>query len=401
MSNWWRDVLDRRPWWMNGLMLFSMYMAIIYCPYDWLLRPVHGAEDVWFGIVFRGVAAKLTEPLHWAVYAAGAYGFWRMRTWMWPWAALYTAQVAFAMFVWHIAYRGGLGGWFMGLVTAAVFALVARALWNSQELFGRRRPSLAERYGQWALITGASSGIGAEFARALARDGVNCVLSARRKDRLEELAAELETSFNVSTKVMSADLAKSNGADKLADALKELEIGILINNAGFGYAGRFDKLDTKRLEALVQVNCAAPMVLASRLLGGMRERGRGAIIFTSSVAGRQPLPLHGAYAASKAFDSFLAEALWLELRENGIDVLALEPGATATEFQEVAGEDREPGEPAANVVEVALDALGLQPSVVSGWANWLRANGTRLLPRSITLFLAHHVIERQTPAEMR
>ena len=65
-------------------MLFCMYMALIYCPYDWLLRPAHGAEDVWFGIVFRGVAAKLTEPLHWAVYAAGAYGFWRMRAWMWP-----------------------------------------------------------------------------------------------------------------------------------------------------------------------------------------------------------------------------------------------------------------------------------------------------------------------------
>ncbi len=261
--------------------------------------------------------------------------------------------------------------------------------------------SFRSRYGEWALITGASAGIGAEFARALARRGMSCVLTARREDRLRALSDELARETGVRTKIVPADLAASDGADRLADAVAGLEVAMLVNNAGFGGAGRFETLPTDRLRAMVQVNCTAPVVLTSRLLPAMRTRGRGAIVFVGSIAGRQPLPLHGVYAATKAFDLFVGEALWGELRGTGIDVLVLEPGATDTEFQDVAGEMSHAGEPAAAVVGVALDALGKQPSVVSGWMNWVTANTSRFMPRATMAMIAERFVARWTPADRK
>src|SRR3954469_14889580 len=97
-----RTTLARRPWWMNLLFGFCLYMTFVYLPFDVFAKPVAHDEEVWFGVVLRGWAAKATEPLHWAIYAAGAYGFFRMRGWMWPWAALYVAQIAIGMFVWNV-----------------------------------------------------------------------------------------------------------------------------------------------------------------------------------------------------------------------------------------------------------------------------------------------------------
>ena len=156
--------------------------------------------------------------------------------------------------------------------------------------------------------------------------------------------------------------------------MSDLPIAVLVNNAGFGGAGRFDKLQAERLRGMVPLNCVAPMLLTRRSSRACSERGRGAVIFTGSVAGRQPLPLHGVYAATKAFDQLLGEALFVELRDTGIDVLVVEPGSTETEFHGVADEPPHPGESPEAVVDMALDALGRQPSVVSGWCNWLRAN---------------------------
>lgn len=401
MERWWRERFAQRPWWMNLLMAFCAYMTFVHMPWDFLMKPVTGAEEVWFGIVLRDWAAKLTEPLHWAIFAAGTYGFWRMRPWMWPWASLYAAQVALAMLVWSIVYVGGFVGWLAGIASFIPFAGIALALWRAKELFRRKRGTLRERYGEWALVTGASAGIGAEFARALAREGVSCVLAARREDRLRALATELEQEHHVSTRVVAVDLAAAGGAETLAEAVKDLDIGVLINNAGFGYAGRFDKQETSRLREMVQVNCVAPVVLASQLLPRMRERGRGAMIVSGSVAGRQPLPRHAIYAATKAFDLLFGEALWAELRGTGVDVLVLEPGPTESEFREVAGETRGVGEPARNVVALALDSLGQQPSVISGWFNWLRASVIRIAPRSIATLVAERVILEQTPEAMR
>ncbi|MCU0668369.1 MAG: SDR family oxidoreductase [Myxococcota bacterium] len=402
MRAWLREVLGRRPAWMNALLGFCAYMSFVYMPWDFFVKPVAVDEEVWFGFLLHGWAAKATEPLHWAIYAAGTYGFWRMRPWMWPWAGVYVAQITVATTIWLVLNVGGMRGGLLGAASAVVYGALTIALLRARDHFQPQRRSFRDRFGEWALVTGASSGIGAAFARALAREGHSIVLAARREDRLREVADALSREFGVATRVVPVDLATPAGAAKLAGAVADLEIGVLVNNAGFGHAGRFERAEEARLVEMIQVNCAAPLVLARRLVGPMRTRGRGALLFTGSLAAKQPMPLHATYAASKAFVALLGEALWAELRGSGVEVLVVEPGTTETEFQTVAGEIPHHGETPERVVEVALAALGAQPSVGVGWWRWLRGNlGMRLLPRSLLASVAHAVIERQTPSALR
>jgi short-subunit dehydrogenase len=402
MADWLRSVFAGRPWWINALMVFCAYMAFVYVPWDFFVKPVAHDEAVWLGFMLTGWAAKLTEPLHGAIYAAGAYGFYRMRAWMWPWASVYTASVAIGMFVWTLFYgTGGLGGLLLAVVAFVPFAFLARELWRAESLFEVPRAPLAERYGAWALVTGASSGLGAAFARALAREGVSCVLSARRRERLDALAEELEQNYRVETRVAVEDLADPAAADRLVEAVADLEVAILVSNAGFGQVGRFDKLEPERLRAMVQLHCVAPVLLARGLVAGMSERGRGAILISGSIAGRVALPLHGVYAATKGFELLFGESLWVELQGSGIDVLVVEPGPVETEFQLAAGELAHAGEAPERVVEVALETLGRQPSVVTRWVDWLLVSaGTRLLPRRLVAFAARDRIKVWTPEDM-
>ena len=129
----------RRPWWMNLLFWFCLYMSFLYLPFDLFLKPVADDHEVWFGYTLTGWWAKATAPVHWLIYGAGAHGFWRMRPWMWPWAAVYAAQVAIAMLVWNVVDPRG-HGWFAGAAAAAVFAVPALALWRARALF-RRTPA--------------------------------------------------------------------------------------------------------------------------------------------------------------------------------------------------------------------------------------------------------------------
>lgn len=124
-----------RPWWMTGLMLFCAYMAAIYVPWDLLVKPVAQDEEVWFGVVLRGWAAKATEPLHLAIYAAGTFGFWKMRSWMHPWAALYVLQIAIGMTVWALLDARSPGWW--SAASGLPFLALAWLLWRSAELFRR------------------------------------------------------------------------------------------------------------------------------------------------------------------------------------------------------------------------------------------------------------------------
>ncbi len=384
---------------MNGLLLFCAWMAFVYIPFWDLPKPLLRDEEVWFGLEAEGGLAKLLMIPHWLVYAAGTLGFWRMRAWMWPWAAVYAAQVAFSMAVWPLAQRQRGSAILYGLVAAALWLLIARALARARPVFGRARESLRARYGDWALVTGASSGIGAEFARALARDGLSLVLAARRADALEALARELGEGRRIETRCVVCDLASEAGTRALVEAVAGLEIGVLVNNAGVGYVGRFHEQDAQRLAAMVQLNCATPVALTAALLPKMVARGRGAVIFTGSVSGSQPLPLHALYSATKAFDNFLGEALWGELQGSGVDVLALLPGSTDTDFARAADELPHHGAAPARVVRDALDALGEQPSLVSGWFNWARANaGMRLAPRSLLVLVAKGVIAKWVPS---
>jgi short-subunit dehydrogenase len=405
MNEWLRELFRDRPLWMNVLMAFSAWMAFVYMPWDIFLKPVARDQEVWFGVLFSGWAAKLTAFPHWFVYGAAVYGFRRRRSWMRVWGAVYSGQVAFGMFVWSVLHLGGATGFVLGMASAIPFSLAAWGFWNAREQFEPRPPSLRERYGKWALVTGASSGIGEAFARALAAEGFSLVLTARREPRLCSLADELEKKFDIATRVVAVDLADPDGPLRLADGVSDLEIGILVNNAGVGYAGRFDKQDTDRLRSLVAVNCVAPTVLASRLLSGptgMVERGRGAVIFTGSAAGHQPIPLHGVYAATKAFGLFLGEALFVELRGKGIDVLVVEPGPVATEFQQAADEVASAEVPPADVVKVALERLGLQGSVMTSWFSWLRSNlATRIGSRPLVTYAARGFMVPRTPIDMQ
>ncbi|MGE4652149.1 MAG: SDR family NAD(P)-dependent oxidoreductase [Myxococcota bacterium] len=396
LRDWLNGVFAGRPGWMNALMVFCAYMAFVYVPWDFFVKPVAEDQEVWLGVMFTGAAAKFGEPLHWAIYAAGAYGFYRKSHWMWPWASIYVWSVAIGMGIWPVVYHGGVMGLGAGVLGFILFALLAVQLWRAQAYFAAHRASLRERYPGWALVTGSSGGIGEYFARALAAEGISCVLCARREPRLQALADELQRAEGVEVRVVVADLASADGVAHLLAAVADLPISILVNNAGFGAAGPFAETDGERLNDMVALHCAAPVALSHALLPAMRDRGNGALLFTGSIAGRQAIPLHGLYAASKGFQLLFGESLHVELCGPGIDVLVVEPGVTDTEFQKLAGERPLRGEPPARVVEEALNALGRQSSLIPGWWDWLRANAAaRLVPRRVAAFVARDVFARR------
>jgi uncharacterized protein len=188
------------------------------------------------------------------------------------------------------------------------------------------------KYGPVALVTGASSGIGKSFAERLAELGMDLVLVARRVQRMEALAAHLQATHGVAVKVCAIDLAEANAAERIADATASLDIGLLVSNAGFGLKGDHSANDPRAMAEMLMVNCNAPMQLGHRFIPRLRKRGRGGgIVLTSSVEALIGCPYSAAYSASKAFVKSLGEALWGELTPEGIDVLAICPGATDTE----------------------------------------------------------------------
>jgi short-subunit dehydrogenase len=184
-----------------------------------------------------------------------------------------------------------------------------------------------------ALVTGASSGIGAEFAKQLSARGYEVILVARRADRLEQLASELPGTAHV----VPCDLA--NDPFSLAGKVAELglQVDLLVNNAGFGTHGRFTTIDAERDAELVRVNCEAVVTLTHAFLPGMVERGRGGVITVASTAGMQPLPYELTYSASKAFARTFSDGLSAELRGTGVRVLCVNPGPVPTEWQTQAG----------------------------------------------------------------
>lgn len=193
---------------------------------------------------------------------------------------------------------------------------------------------------RWALVTGASAGIGAAFARDLARRGVSLVLTARRADRLEALASELQTRHGVRTACIAADLADPDAPPRLCAEIEArgLAIDWLVNNAGYGVPGTFLSQPWQRHADFVQVLMTAPCHLAHLLLPGMRERGYGRIANIASLAGHVPGSAgHTLYAASKAFLIKFSQSLALENRDRGVNVCAVCPGFTYSEFHDVTG----------------------------------------------------------------
>jgi uncharacterized protein len=192
-----------------------------------------------------------------------------------------------------------------------------------------------------ALVTGPTAGIGRSFAHQLAEQGYDLVLVARDKARLDAEADELRSAYGVSVEVLPADLVDraelATVEARLAD--RERPVDLLVNNAGFGFRGRFLELDPVREAEMVRVNCEAVVTLTHAFVPGMVERGRGGVITVASTAGMQPLPYEVTYGASKAFAISFMEALWMELRGTGVRVTVVNPGPVKTEWQGVAGYD--------------------------------------------------------------
>lgn len=240
--------------------------------------------------------------------------------------------------------------------------------------------------GAVTLITGASAGLGAEFARQLAVKGDRLVLVARRRQRLEALVAELGNA-----RAVEMDLSEPGAADRLmADiAAHEERVELLVNNAGFGLAGRFAELDGKRQREMIDLNCGALAELAHGVLAGMIERQSGGILNIASTAAFQPGPGMAVYFATKAFVLSLGEALHDEAKRHGVKVSCLCPGPTRTEFRSVSGFD--PKGPtgkisadAASVVRAGLKGLDRnQAVVVPGLSNKMIAQFHRLFPRAL------------------
>jgi hypothetical protein len=242
-----------------------------------------------------------------------------------------------------------------------------------------------------ALITGASAGLGAEFARQLSKRGHALVLAARRKDRIEALAKELGDA-----RAVTIDLSKANAATKLiadVDAAGE-RIELLVNNAGFGLIGRFTELDPKRLRQMIDLNVATLTDLCRAIAPGMVKRRSGGIINVASTAAFQPGPKMAVYFATKAYVLSFTEALHEELKPHGVKVSCLCPGPTRTEFGEVAGFggngafDRVAME-SPEVVEAGLDGLDRNHAVVvPGLVNKIVAASTRFAPRPVVRRIA-------------
>jgi uncharacterized protein len=248
--------------------------------------------------------------------------------------------------------------------------------------------------GKWALVTGASAGIGWALAEQLAAGGANLVLSARRTDRLAKLAADLSAKHEITAEAFAADLVQP-GAPREIFAFttgKGIEVELLVNNAGFGAFGYNHEIEESRLLEMIQVNCSAVVHLTRLYTPAMVQRGHGDVMIVASTAAFQAVPFIGAYAATKAFDLIFAEGIAEELRPFGVRVCALCPGSTNTEFQQVAQQpDRafRAAETAEKVARVGLAGLAAgKTCVISGARNRMMVEAERIAPRSFVAKMA-------------
>ena len=246
-----------------------------------------------------------------------------------------------------------------------------------------RTLAFKETYGPYALVAGGSYGLGAAFAEAIARRGLNVILLARQEDRLKTTAARLKETYGVDAVAIAMDVADHAGVKKRLAELK-VPIGLLVYDAAYAPIGRFEDVSEDQLARATDVNVRAPLLLTKLLSAPMIERGRGGIVLMSSLAGSQGAPNIAAYAATKSFNAILAEGLWKELKPHGVDVLACMAGAILTPgYQAAESAKPAPGTlEAKEVAEQTLNALGKGPIIIPGAVNKVaRFLLTRLLSR--------------------
>lgn len=247
----------------------------------------------------------------------------------------------------------------------------------------------------WAIVTGASGGLGQAFARYLASSGLNVGLVARNEAALRTLADQLRTTWGVETAVWRADLTQQQDRHALIDAMAELPVNTLVNNAGYGLFGDIATLDAQRQSDMVTLNCVALTELTRAALPGMLARRQGSIINVASVAAFQPIPTMATYAASKAYVLSFTEGLWAEVAGTGVRTIAICPGPTETGFFEVAGDNQAMASRRTPEQVVQTTFAGLRankPHVVDGLANRIAASAARLAPTRLVLKVARRTV---------
>lgn len=250
--------------------------------------------------------------------------------------------------------------------------------------------------GSWALVTGASSGIGRDIARELAARGCHCILLARRRDRLDELARELTDRYGIEVEVEVCDLVADGVIDELRERLwaRRRHVDVLVNNAGMGRHGNFIEQDLDGLLTTMRLNMFALVELTHRFIGDMVERGRGHVLNVASTGGLNPVPSYAVYGATKAFVISMSEAVSLEIGHTGVRITCAIPGPAATEFLELSGQSPTFYHRLSNMSsqDVARDCVNAmvrgRSSVVVGWSNRASMLIARFLPRRVMAWIS-------------
>jgi short-subunit dehydrogenase len=243
-----------------------------------------------------------------------------------------------------------------------------------------------DSYGPWAVVLGASEGLGEAFAAGIAARGVNVVVAARRSDLLGRVARGVSSAHDVQTRAVTLDLADRAFLGDLRSATEGLEVGLVVYNATGVYTGEFEDQSVDSMRSMVAINCLGPLVVCEHFGSSMITRGRGGVVLMSSGAGLAGCPYNATYAASKAFDLVLGESLWAEWRSNGVDVMSVigpamdTPTYRATMPPEVLAMTP-PAIAPDQVVEEVLDAVGSCPSFVPGQNNRELLAALGALPR--------------------
>ncbi len=237
------------------------------------------------------------------------------------------------------------------------------------------------KYGPWAVVTGASDGIGREFARALAKAGFNLVLVARRRARLEELAAELSARYEIEIRAVDVDLSHKDAPQTVLEATAPLDVGLLVAAAGFGTSGAFLDAPLDAELEMIDVNCRAVVALSFGFGQRFKARGRGGLVLMSSLLAFQGVPRAANYAATKAFVQTLAEGLRLEMAPLGIHVVACAPGPIHSGFAERARMQMGFAQKPQSVALATLNALGRRGTVRPGWLSKTLEASLAPLPR--------------------
>jgi short-subunit dehydrogenase len=249
------------------------------------------------------------------------------------------------------------------------------------------------RYGPWAIVTGASSGLGEGFAHALGARGLHLILVARRLDELKRVASDVERNHAVSCVCVSVDLADADFIDVIEDAARARDIGLVVSNAAYNPAGAFEQLDRAGIDRMLAVNARATVLLAEAFSARLRNRGRGGLLFVASVEAYVGMPYSTLYSATKAFVLSFGEALWGEHLRSGVDVLVLVPGPVDTPLL-ASRKVRSRGMAPRAVAEIGLDNLSRGPSVVPGAGNRWATRLMRTLPRRWVVRLAEPALRK-------